>query len=126
MRCVSFEGFERHFCSEVPGLKVLRKLLGAAVQTSHLHAVINRRNERPNRSDLICYDPSSLELSSNTVCNTDPGSDEQVETFFSALPSSAEESRMRSFISLGKSTETSFYLSICIAPLLADGSSLPQ
>lgn len=121
MRCVSFEGFERHFCSEVPGLKVLRKLLGAAVQTSHLHAVINRRNERPNRSDLICYDPSSLELSSNTVCNTDPGSDEQVETFFSALPSSAEESRMRSL-----STETSFYLSICIVPLLADGSSLPQ
>lgn len=85
MRCVSFEGFERRFCSKVPGSKVLRKRLGAAVQKSHLHAVVNRRNGPPSRPDLICYDPSSLELSSNTVCNTDPGFDEQVKTFFSQL-----------------------------------------
>lgn len=50
-----------------------------ALQKSHLQytAFMNKRNGLSSSSHVICYYLNSLEFSCNTVCNTDPRSDEQ-------------------------------------------------
>lgn len=75
---------------------------------------MNKRNGLLNPFHVLCYDLSSLEFSSSTVCNTGPRFDEQVKSIFSALPSLAEKPLWNEIIYLTwQSAETSlhFYIS---------------
>lgn len=107
----------RHFTclqtSWVWGLRVLE--FWVLLYKNYIYTIFtNERDGLPNPSYVICYDLSSLEFSSNTVCYTDPRFDEEVKSIFSAWPSLAEKSLQNEFIYLTwRSTETylHFYIS---------------